>query len=103
MVGYLSYLKEEETVEQDEQIEVEVSMLTEEYAALLRLAKAEKRGPNEHIALLVRRELLALGMLQETCDEILVRDLRERRIINEWESSKIGPVPTTFRTVSNAR
>jgi len=90
-------------VDQAREIEVEITMSPEEYTAILRLAEAEKRKPNEEIALLVRRELLALEMVKETPDEVKVRGLCERRIINEWESSKIGPVPTTFRTVSNAR
>ena len=90
-------------MDQAQEIEVEITMSPEEYAAILRLAEAEKRKPNEEIALLVRRELLALEMVKETPDEVKVRDLCERRIINEWENSKIGPVPVTCRVVDNAR
>ena len=52
----------------------------------------QMEGLNEEIALLVRRELLALEMVKETPDEVKVRGLCERRIINEWENGKIGPV-----------
>ena len=84
--------EEEKAVEQNERIELEFEMSPEEYAALERLAASEKRPPADQVGILVRRELLALETIKETPDEVKVRGLCERRIINEWENGKIGPV-----------